>query len=142
MFEIVGNCLVGKIAQAVVVAIVADLGGKFRLGAQRVLPFVGEQAIEFGSSGFECLLGCLGEERDDESRGDRNNHERCLQEQTSTMLMFTRIRRQKISEKRGRRFARGEDVSMSNVNGADAEQIGSANLSASRHTDVQSDAES
>src|ERR1700674_3442099 len=80
MFEIVGNCLVGEIAQAVVVAIVANLGGKFGLGAQRVLPLIGEQTIEFVSSGFECWLGGLGKERDDESCGERNNHERCLQE--------------------------------------------------------------
>ena len=80
MFEIVGDRLVGKIAQPIVVTIVANLGGKFGLRAQRVLPLIGQQAIEFGSSGFECWLGGLGEERDDESRGERNNHERCLQE--------------------------------------------------------------
>src|SRR5713226_5758446 len=80
MFEIVGNCLVGEIAQAIVVAIVSDLSGKFRLGAQRVLPLIGEQTIEFGPSRFECWLGGLGKEWDDESCGERNNHERCLQE--------------------------------------------------------------
>ena len=44
---IVGNRLVGKIAQPVVVAVVSNLGGKLRLGAQRVLPLLGEQTIEF-----------------------------------------------------------------------------------------------
>src|SRR6266404_2559709 len=72
VFEVVGNCLVRKIAQAIVVAIVSNLGGKFRLGAQRVLPLIGEQAIEFVSSGFEWLLGGLCEEWDDESCGERN----------------------------------------------------------------------
>src|SRR5437899_54955 len=80
VFEIVGNCLVGEIAQAIVVAIVANLSGEFGLGAQCVLPLIREQAIEFVSSLFECWLGGLGEERDDESCGERNNGERCLQE--------------------------------------------------------------
>ena len=34
----------------------------------------------FVSSRFECRLGGLGKERDDESCGEGNNHERCLQE--------------------------------------------------------------
>ena len=71
VFEIVGNRLVGKIAQPVVVAIVANLGGEFRLSAQRVLPLIGEQTIEFGSPRFERLLSSLGKERDDESQGER-----------------------------------------------------------------------
>ncbi len=80
VFEIVGNRLVRKIAQPIVVAIVSNLGGELGLGAQRVLPLIGEQTIEFGSPGIECLLGGLSEERDEESCGERNNHERCLQE--------------------------------------------------------------
>jgi len=67
VFEIVGDGLVRKIAQPIVVAIVSYLSGKFRLRAQRVLPLNGEQAIEFGASRVECLLGCLGKERDDKS---------------------------------------------------------------------------
>jgi hypothetical protein len=80
VYEIVGNRLVGKIAQPIVVAIVANLGGKFRLGAQRVLPLIGEQTIEFGSPSFERLLGSLGEKRDDESYDERDNHKRRSQE--------------------------------------------------------------
>jgi hypothetical protein len=55
MFEIVGNGLVRKIAQAIVVTIVANLGGQLGLGAQGVLPFLGEQAIQFGAARFEGL---------------------------------------------------------------------------------------
>jgi len=64
VFEIAGNRLVGKIAQSIVVAIVANLGGEFRLGAQRVLPLIGEQTIEFGSPHFERLPGSLGKEKE------------------------------------------------------------------------------
>ena len=74
MFEIVGNRFVRKIAQPIVVAIVPNLGGKFRLGAQRVLPLIGEQTIEFGSPGIECLLGSPGEEWDGQSCGERQVH--------------------------------------------------------------------
>jgi len=62
VFEIVGNRLVRKIAELIVVAIVPNLGGKLRLGTQRVLPLIGEQTTEFGAAGFECLLSCLGKE--------------------------------------------------------------------------------
>ena len=45
MFKIVANGLVRKVAQAVVVTIIAHLGGQLGLGAEGVLPFLGEQAI-------------------------------------------------------------------------------------------------
>src|SRR6266403_3106432 len=116
MFEIVGNCLIGKIAQAIVVAIVSNLGGKFRLGAQRVFPLIGEQAIEFVSSGFEWLLGGLGEERDDESCGERNNDERCLQEaDLQNAYIYENNVVRKISEKGAARALDGGDECMARI---------------------------
>ena len=53
VFEIVGNRPIGKIAEPIVVAIVPNLGGEFRLGAQRVLPLIGEQTIEFGAASLQ-----------------------------------------------------------------------------------------
>src|SRR5208282_2763911 len=80
VFEIVGNCLIREIAQPIVVAIVTNLSGKFRLRTQRVLPLIGEQTIEFCSPRFERLLGSVDEERDDETQGKIKNHERCSQD--------------------------------------------------------------
>jgi hypothetical protein len=80
VFEIVGNRLVRKIAEPIVVAIVSNLGGKLRLRAQRVLPLIGEQTIEFGSAGFERLPGGVVEELNEQTYGERDNHERCSQE--------------------------------------------------------------
>ena len=57
VLEIVGDRLVGKIAEPIVVAVVADLGGEFGLSAQRVFPLVGEQAIEFGATRLQTLFG-------------------------------------------------------------------------------------
>src|ERR1017187_1359052 len=65
VFEILGDGLVGKIAQPAVVAVVSNLGGKFGLSPERVLPLVGEQAIEFGAPGLECRIGNLGKKRDE-----------------------------------------------------------------------------
>ena len=61
MFEIVGNCLIGKVAQAVVVAVVTDVGGEFGLRTQRVLSLIGEEAIEFRASRFQSLLRGMSE---------------------------------------------------------------------------------
>ena len=80
VFEIVGNRLIREIAEPIVVTIVANLRGKFRLGAQRVLLLLGEQASEFGAAGFEGLPSGVGEEWDSQSHSKRENHERCSQE--------------------------------------------------------------
>ena len=79
--------LIGKIAEPIVVAIVPNLGGEFRLGAQRVLPLIGEQTIEFGAASLQGFPRSLGEERDGQTCGEKQvhkqEHERCSQWQTS-----------------------------------------------------------
>src|SRR5580700_532128 len=65
VFEIVGEGLIGEIAKAIVVAIVSYLRGELGLSAQRVLPLLGKQAIEFGAAGIESLFGGVGEWSDE-----------------------------------------------------------------------------
>ena len=97
VFEIVGNGLVGKIAQPIVVTVVSDLSGEFGLRAQRVLPLLGQQAIEFGAAGFEGLFGSVGEEWDDCSKVRKNITSEVRKRQTSAKSQ--KVRRLKISEK-------------------------------------------
>src|SRR5580704_3426259 len=114
VFEIIGNCLVGEIAQAIVVAIVSNLGGKFRLGAQRVLPLIGEQTIEFVSSRFERRLGSRGEEWDQSER-DRNHHERSLQADLQNVCVDEDTSSEKYQKRALCRDARGEDLAMERI---------------------------
>ena len=59
MLEIVGNRLIGQIAQAIVVTVVADMSSQFGLRAQRIFPLVGKQAIEFRPPRFQTLFGSV-----------------------------------------------------------------------------------
>jgi len=78
VFDIVSNCLVRKIAQPVVITIVANLRGQFRRSSQCVFPLVGEQTSEFGASRFERLLRrlsrSLSNERNNETEDKRNRN--------------------------------------------------------------------
>ena len=88
VFEIRGNRLAGEIAQPVVVPVVPNVGGQFRLSAQRVFPLIVQQTIQFRPPVFQGLPASLGEERDELSHGETDNHKRCAHDRVLRNLLF------------------------------------------------------
>jgi len=85
MFKIIGNRLVRKIAEPVVIAIISDLRGQFGLRAQCVLSLLGKQPVEFRAPRIQCRSSGLCKQRDNESHDKRNNHERYAQDQDKNL---------------------------------------------------------
>ncbi len=54
---VVGDGLVGKIGEAIVVAVVANVGGELGRSAHGVLPLFVEETIEVGAAGVQALAG-------------------------------------------------------------------------------------
>jgi hypothetical protein len=54
---VIGDGLVGEIGEAIVVTIVANVGGEFWRSAHGVLPFVVEETIEVGAASLQALAG-------------------------------------------------------------------------------------
>ena len=73
VLEVLGDRLVRKIAQPIVISIIPYLGGKFRLRAERVFPLLGEQMIQFRAPAFQALPGGLAKARFQRHRATDNH---------------------------------------------------------------------